>query len=233
MQIPASLTASRWLWLRIHHTPPCVSRGMARKPCAATNSIVPQCARPPIPAWLAALIGCTAGCQTTDWLLPTIFGHVLIFLMTTSGIKTKNKKQILTEYYLKQIHLICFCKHYNVKFCKVFDRFVFLVRKLTWRGSITVCGILRRPIYSKYLFARDFFTEKENTGGAWSCLWATQTLTAHLKLNILSTATRWLWLQNVMDNQTSPLSAESRCRASDIKKISLENVRAWRYRFIK
>lgn len=131
MQIPASLTASRWLWLRIHHTPPCVSRGMAKKPCAATNSIVPQCARPPIPAWLAALIGCTAGCQTTDWLLPTIFGRVLIFLMTTSGIKKKTKTNI--DWILSLcVEITWFVwehhsKHYNVKFCKVFDRFVFLV----------------------------------------------------------------------------------------------------------
>lgn len=58
--------------------------GMAKKPCTATNSIVPHCARPPIPAWLGALIGYTAGCQTTDRLLPTIFGYVLSFHMTVS-----------------------------------------------------------------------------------------------------------------------------------------------------
>lgn len=63
------------------------STGVAKKPCTATHSIVPHCARPPIPAWLGALIGCTAGCQTTDWLLETVLD---LFLLAGSE-KNKTK----------------------------------------------------------------------------------------------------------------------------------------------
>lgn len=66
MQIPTSLAVSI---LTEDPSRPSVSfPGMAKKACAATNSIVPHCARPQFPAWMGALIGCTADCQTTDWL---------------------------------------------------------------------------------------------------------------------------------------------------------------------
>lgn len=77
-------------WVRIHGVPSVPSAGIANKPSTATHSIVPHCAWPPIPAWLGALIGCTAGCQATVWLLETIFEWVL-----TDRLK-KNRKQMLT-----------------------------------------------------------------------------------------------------------------------------------------
>lgn len=85
MQIPTSLTVSMLAGDPSH--PSLSFTGMGKKPRTATNSTVPHCARPVIPAWLGALIGCTAGCQTTDCLLLTIFGCVFGFHMTASKKK--------------------------------------------------------------------------------------------------------------------------------------------------
>lgn len=64
MQIPAPLTAS--VLTEDPSRPSVPFAGTAEKPCTAIHSIVPHCARPPIPASQGALIGCNAGCQTTD-----------------------------------------------------------------------------------------------------------------------------------------------------------------------
>lgn len=90
MQIPASLTASA---LTEDPSRPSVPfrRNGKETPVQPQTQLCHIVARPPIPAPLAALIGCTAGCQTTDWLLPTIFGCVLGF-----HDSFKKKKTVLT-----------------------------------------------------------------------------------------------------------------------------------------
>lgn len=95
MQISESLTAST---LTEDPSRPSVpSVGMAKKPCIATNSIVPRCARPPIPAWLGALIG----------LLPSIFGCVLSLHMTAP-----ESTSILTAMLSMMLSLLTAAKDY-------------------------------------------------------------------------------------------------------------------------
>lgn len=158
MQIPTSLTAST-LTEDPSHPSVCFA-GMAKKPCTATNSIVPHCARPPIPAWLGALIGCTAGCQTTDWLLPTISGCVLSFHMTASG---KNKYWLqYYPYVWKSVNLfddmtVNAAKSTSMKYLTdlCFWSVQVVIWKLMWRSSY------KWLIYFKHLFARNVLLKKK------------------------------------------------------------------------
>lgn len=81
MQIPAPLTASA-----LDEDPSwplsAFSQERQRNPVQPQTHVCPRCATPPFPALLGALIGCTAGCQTTVRLLSTVFGSVLSFHMT-------------------------------------------------------------------------------------------------------------------------------------------------------
>lgn len=82
--------------------------GMPMKPCAATHSAVPHCARPSVPAWLDALIGCTAGCQSTDWLFPH---NIWMRLHMTTSLKKKNLNKYLLYIMLSitQFHVDLWC----------------------------------------------------------------------------------------------------------------------------